>query len=78
MTSIGEILTDDIRRQKEIAEHALAQAKIFDDAVRSGNSDPLLKDAVNVLFDVARRLAANSSTISSSASEVIRQSGDKR
>ncbi len=72
MTTIGEILMDDIRRQREIAERALAKAKVFDEAIRGGNPDPLLIEAKNVLLSVARDLAANATIMSFSASNVIR------
>jgi hypothetical protein len=78
MTSLEDILTEDIKRQRKIAEHALEKAKVFDDVMKKGNNDPLLKEAKEVLLYVARELAANTTITSSTAVDVIRKSTDDK
>ncbi len=78
MTSLGDILTEDIKRQRKIAEHALEKAKVFDEAMRNGNADPLLKEAKEVLLYVARELATNTTITSSTAADAIRKSWDDK
>ncbi len=76
MNSFKDLLTEDIKRQKDVAQKALEKAKVLDDALKGGNTDPLLKDAKEALLEIARNLAANTTNTSENAVEVFRKSRD--
>ncbi len=76
MNSFKDLLTEDIKRQKDVAQKALEKAKVLDDALKGGNTDPLLKDAKEALLEIARNLAANTTHTSENAVEVFRKSRD--
>jgi hypothetical protein len=73
MSDLKSVLTQDIQRQKEAAEKALNQAKELDKKM-GANSDPILKEARDTLVEIARQLAANTTSTSSAAADIIRKS----
>jgi hypothetical protein len=68
-------LSTDVRRQREIAQSALEEAKRLDELLKSSNPPPEFKEelerAKGTLLQVAKELAANVSTTSTIASNVI-------
>jgi hypothetical protein len=70
-------LVDDIRRQREIAEDALKRAKEFDDMLANPNLSPEQKSALEKAKDgflyVARELAANTTSTTSSAAFIVKK-----
>jgi hypothetical protein len=73
MSDLKSVLTQDIQRQKEAAEKALNQAKEIEKKM-GANSDPILKEARDTLVEIARHLAANTTSTSSAAADIIRKS----
>jgi len=69
------VLLDDIRRQREIAQKALEQAKEFDALLANPNLSPeykqQLEKAKSGFLKVARELAANTTATSTSATLFI-------
>ena len=73
MSDLKSVLTLDIQRQTEAAEKALKQAKELDEKM-GANPNQLLKDARDTLVEIARHLAANTTSTSSAAVDIIRKS----
>ncbi len=78
MADLKELLTQDIKRQKDVAEEALRKAQELDRVLQDPNTDQRAKDqlqqARNTLLEIARSLAANTTSTSSAAVEIIRKS----
>jgi hypothetical protein len=68
-------LSEDIKRQREIAEEALAEAKRLDSVIASSSNDPVLTEqlskAKEKLLQIAGGLAANASHTSLAATVTI-------
>jgi len=69
-------LSEDIRRQQEMAQEALNEAKRVDDLLRKDATRPEdlkkgLEETRRVLIGLARGLAANSTITSSSGSHLL-------
>jgi len=64
-------LTEDVRRQREIAQKALEDARTIDGLLKRGIEDAQAREALerakNGLVGVARELAANAANTSTSA-----------
>lgn len=77
-------LSDDLRRQTEIAEEALQQARKIDATLKNlpANADPQLvnelEESKKNFLRVAQQLAANTSVTSASAKELIIESSRHR
>ena len=76
MSSLKDLLAEDIKRQKDVAEKALKQAKDLDEALSQPGANPLLKEVRDTLVEIARNLAANTTSTSSLAVDIIRKSKD--
>lgn len=67
-------LTDDVKRQREIAQNALEEAKRIDGSMQNA-TDPEMKEHLKAVkekfLSLARDLATNASTTSSSAINVV-------
>ena len=67
-------LTDDVKRQREIAQAALDEAKRIDDVLKDitdPNVQQNLKAAKEKFLRLARDLAANATSTSSSAINIV-------